>query len=223
MRDTPKPDRRSIRLKGYNYADDGEYFLTICVHERRLLFGEVRDGQMRLNEAGRMVEREWHALPQRFQGVELDQFIVMPNHVHGVLGLTGGGEPCVRPVSNAQATTGEDKLRPYGTLPDTVGRIVQAFKSITTNGYIDGVKRLGWPRFNRNVWQPNYYDHIIRNDHAMDLIREYVFTNPQRWAEDHENPSSQGSDDVRSFIRALETLRDEEGEHKVRPYGGQRG
>jgi putative transposase len=209
-----------MRLRGYNYSDNGAYFLTMCAYERRFLFGGVVQGEVQLSEAGRMVKEQWHDLPNRFDGVELDEFVVMPNHVHGILGLCGRSEAGLRPTSLVLTASGEDKLRAYGTLPETVGRVVQAFKSLTTNAYIHGVRQLGWPAFNRHVWQANYYDHVVRNEHALGLIREYIFTNPQRWSDDLENPQATGTDDVGAFIRAMESVDIDAGEHKVRPYGG---
>jgi REP element-mobilizing transposase RayT len=85
---------------------------------------------------------------------------------------------------------GEHKVRPYGTLPDTVGRVVQAFKSITTHEYARGVKQFGWPRFEGKLWQRNYYEHIIRNDGELNSIRKYITENPAQWALDRENRRS---------------------------------
>jgi REP element-mobilizing transposase RayT len=118
-------------------------------------------------------------------------------------------EPCVRPdfpdgpksgdkgcktgANNTQMgehRMGEHKVRPYGTLPDTVGRVVQAFKSITTHEYARGVKQFGWPRFEGKLWQRNYYEHIIRNDGELNSIRKYITENPAQWALDRENRRS---------------------------------
>ena len=223
MYDPTKPHRRSIRLEGYDYANANAYFITICVNERRCLFGDVIADEMRLNDIGQMIETEWKGLVDRFPPVILDQFAVMPNHVHGIVGLdgTGGrGEADLRPLRRANSEKGEDQLRPCGTTPDSLGRVVQAFKSITTNAYIGGVKSRDWPRFNKHFWQPNYYEHIIRHNRSLDAIREYIFTNPQRWAADRENPLGDGTDDVEAFIRSIDLPSTRTGEHEVRPYGG---
>jgi REP element-mobilizing transposase RayT len=233
MYDPLRHHRRSTRLQNFDYSDEGPYFVTICVHERRCLFGDVVVGEMRLNAIGRAIEEEWKRLPERFSRVVLDEFVVMPNHLHGLLGICGPGrgEACLRPVSVADPkrssgnAEGEDKLRPYGTMSDSLGRVVQAFKSLTTNVYIAGVKTGGWPRFNKHLWQPNYYDHIVRNNRALDLIRDYIFTNPERWEADHENPLGDGSDELHAFVRSLELQfqQPEAGEDKLRSYEGRRG
>src|SRR5687767_10717520 len=122
--DPQKHHRRSLRLQNFDYSDEGPYFVTVCVHERRCFFGDVQASKMQLNEIGRMIEAEWHRLPERFPWLTLDEFIVMPNHLHGLVGLEGRGEACLRP--SLDANSGEDKLRPYGTAPESLGRIVQA-------------------------------------------------------------------------------------------------
>jgi putative transposase len=195
--------RRSIRLQGYDYSQAGAYFVTICTQNQECLLGEIISGEMRLNDAGRMVQTIWQKLPHRFPSVKLDQFIVMPNHVHGIVMLaTRRGEPCVRPFPDEQDvqseyriqgehnTQGEHKVRPYGTLPGTIGRIAQAFKSSTTHEYAMGVKQNGWPRFPGKLWQRNYYEHVIRDEDELNGIRQYIACNPANWAEDRENPSS---------------------------------
>lgn len=182
--------RRSIRLKGYDYSQAGAYFVSICAHNRSCLFGEIANGQKVLNDAGRMVEFVWGELPVRFDHIELDEFVVMPNHIHCIFVLCRRGEPCVRPDSSGphNSQSGEHKVHPYGTLPDTVGRIVQAFKSVTTHEYINGVKQHGWPPFTGKLWQRNYYERIIRNENELNRIREYMINNPKQWEFDLENP-----------------------------------
>ncbi|MCF8131301.1 MAG: transposase [Deltaproteobacteria bacterium] len=202
-----KNSRRSIRLRGYDYSWTGAYFVTVCAKNRECLFGEISDGQAVLNDAGRMVQTIWKELTKRFPHLELDECVVMPNHVHGILVLHRRGEPRVRPHStsgdqtsgNQHTQTSDHKMgdhkdrpyiRPHGTLPGTVGRIIQGFKSITTHQYIRGVKQFGWRRFNGKLWQRNYYEHVIRNDHELKRIREYILNNPARWDLDRENPNA---------------------------------
>jgi len=367
-----KHHRRSIRLKGYDYSMAGAYFVTMCVSNRQRLFGNVIDGKMILNEAGRMVETIWMQLAIRFEFIELDEFTVMPNHFHGILVLsgrcescirpgsdescirtdsdescirtgrcescirpvsdescirtdsdescirtgrgescirpvsdescirtdsdescirtgrgescirpgsdescirtdsdescirtgrgescirpvsdescirtdsdescirtgrgescirpvsdescirtdsdescirTGRGESCIRPVSDESCirtdsdescictgrgescirpstVSGDHKDRPDGTLPGTVGRVIQAFKSISTHEYINGVKHKNWTPFPGKLWQRNYYEHIIRDDESLKRIRAYIINNPLQWAYDREN------------------------------------
>ncbi|MFA4835623.1 MAG: transposase [Dehalococcoidia bacterium] len=192
--------RRSIRLKGYDYAQAGAYFITVCTQGRECLFGECANGKFNFNEAGRMVEAVWNELPIRFPDIETDTFVVMPNHIHGIIMIhseTRRGDPCDRPGMGHRR--GEYKIRPYdgpekcggnknGTLSGSLGRIIQAFKSITTVSYVEGVSRHGWPPFPGRLWQRNYYEHVIRNDDDLNRIREYIQNNPARWSEDEENP-----------------------------------
>ena len=108
-------DRLSIRLKGYDYAQAGAYFVTICTQGRACLFGDIVEGEVRLNDAGRMVRSGWEGLPDRFAHLELDACVVMPNHVHGIITIRGRGESCIRPDDSRQPDSGDHKDRPYGT------------------------------------------------------------------------------------------------------------
>jgi len=179
--DPERLHRRSIRLKGYDYSQPGAYFIAICTQDRACLFGEVVDGEMRLNDAGQMVQDVWDELPAFYPGVQTDAFIVMPNHIHGIIILVGAGSrACPDEIGQPQGVA-PTRL----SLPDVVHR----FKTMTTKRYIDGVKKFGWTPFRRRLWQRNYYEHIIRNDHALQRIREYIWTNPLRWHLDRENPN----------------------------------
>jgi len=176
--------RRTIRLRHYDYSQAGMVVVTICACQRECFFGNVSGRDMALNDAGRMVGAAWYQLPERFAGLGLDAFVIMPNHIHGIFILgPRQGEPSVGPVSIDKA--GFKKVS--GTLDGTVGRIVQAFKSITTNKYIDGVRRWGWKPFPGKLWQRNYWEHVIRNDDELTGIREYIHSNPVQWACDSLN------------------------------------
>ena len=193
--DPQRHHRRSIRLPGYDYSQAGAYFVTICAQDRECLVGDVVDGEIRLNDAGRMMHVEWNELTTRFPGMELDESVVMPNHIHAIVILVGA------PLVGAQANTCDAGQR-AGTRPAptsitaTLGDIVGAFKSITTDRYIAGVKQHGWPPFNRRVWQRNYYEHVVRDDDELDRIRKYIAANPARWDHDRENPAN-ANDNVR--------------------------
>ena len=180
--------RRSIRLKAYDYSRKGAYFITICTQNRECLFGRIVDQEMCLSDGGRMVQVVWNDLPSNYPGIEIDAFVIMPNHIHGIIIIHDRrGEPCVRLVGYGRKK-GEHKVRPYGTRPDSLGRVVQGFKSKTTHEYIGGVKQMGWTPFSGKLWQRNYYDHIVRNDEELNRIREYISDNPRRWDMDRENP-----------------------------------
>ncbi len=180
------PQRQSIRLHGYDYAKTGAYFVTICIRNQACLMGKIADGEMVLNRAGQMAESVWVELPARFSNIQMDEFTIMPNHFHGIVIIQRRGESCIRPRSG----TGDHQDRPYGTLPESISRIVQAFKSISTGEYIRGVKSHDWSPFPGKLWQRNYYDHIVRDDDELAKIREYIKNNPLKWEFDKENPAA---------------------------------
>jgi putative transposase len=186
--DRERHHRRSIRLKGYDYSQAGAYFVTICTQGRACLFGEVVGGVMRPGEAGQMIQSVWDEMPPFYPGVETDEFVVMPDHVHGIVVLVG---------ATTGATTGG---RPYTDPPDGVGAdgvgavlslgdVVHRFKTMTTRRYVDGVKQNGWAAFPGRLWQRNYYERIIRDEKSLHRIRQYILDNPARWAFDRKNPS----------------------------------
>jgi putative transposase len=283
--DPERHHRRSIRLRGYDYRAAGAYFITIVAQDRACLFGEVVDGEMRLSEAGRMVERWWLELNCRFPHVLTDAYVVMPNHFHGIVVIhspppdttappdvgadlrvcpdSGGahdggahaGAPLQSPDLGGAPDVGADlRVCPYPTdtpnptdipnphptdayggdahdggahagaplqspdlggapdvgadlrvCPDSGGThdggahagaplptIVQWFKTMTTNEYIRMVKHAGWTPFRGRLWQRNYYEHIIRNERALERIRDYILTNPLHWHLDRENTHAIG-------------------------------
>ena len=179
--------RRSIRLKGYDYSQTGLYFVTICTYQRLLLFGEIFNNEMILNEAGIVAEKCWSAIPEHFPQVKLEEFVIMPNHIHGIIQIDVGVNhirPVIQPTFTS-ATKIEMKQgkcnsllqsRPNGA-SNTIGSIVRGFKTGVTQ----------WFRTNttmHNIWQRNYHEHIIRNENAYLKISDYVQTNPKRWQED---------------------------------------
>jgi len=197
--------RRSIRLKGYDYRQAGAYFVTICTQDRAFLFGQVVHDEMQLNDAGKMVYDVWNDLPAFYPGVQTDAFIVMPNHIHGIIILVGADLP-VGPDSGPRACPGQPQElgQPQGVastlgLPDVVHR----FKTMTTKRYADGVKRLGWEPFRGRLWQRNYYEHIIRNEESLNRIREYILTNPMRWELDRETPHRVGVDEFDTWLNRV--------------------
>lgn len=179
--------RRSIRLKGYDYSQAGAYFVTICTQSRECLFGDVIESEMRANNVGRMILKWWTESAIKFNNIELDESVIMPNHFHGIINIVGAAL-CGRPESN----TGQQlRGQPHRVAP-TVGNIVEWFKTMTTNEYIRNVRHNNWPPFNGKLWQRNYYEHIIRNEDELNRTREYIVNNPARWAEDEDNPAGRG-------------------------------
>jgi REP-associated tyrosine transposase len=173
--DSQKYHRRSIRLRGHDYAQAGAYFVTIVAMGREGLFGKIVDGEMRLNVYGNVARSCWDDLPMHYSNAKLDAFVVMPNHVHGIIVLKGDN------------TVGAG-LRPAPT--DTTGNhglpeIVPAFKSFSARR-INEIRNAPGTR----VWQRNYYERIILNETALHAAREYVANNPARWLSDRENLTS---------------------------------
>lgn len=173
--------RRSIRLAEYDYSQAGYYFVTVCLNDRRNLFGDIVGGKMVLNGAGRMVETNWNKLIQRFPDIELDEFIIMPNHLHGVIAIVGA--PLVG-AQNGDVSGARDNDKATTRVAPTLGDVIGAFKSIATNEYIRNVKNSNWPAFNKCFWQRNYYEHVIRDEDDLGRIREYIVNNPAKWFED---------------------------------------
>ena len=163
-----------MRLKGYDYTQAGAYLVTVCTHGRMCIFGKIEDSMVQQNGVGRLVDAAWEGVAERFEKVELDEFIVMPNHLHGIIVILDATE--------------KEKDRTEKRLGDIVG----AFKSIVIYEYIVRVRRGEFPPFDRRLWQRNYHDHIIHSEKALNAVRQYIIMNPLRWSLDHENPARQG-------------------------------
>jgi REP element-mobilizing transposase RayT len=206
--DPRKHHRRSIRLPGYDYRSPGAYFVTVCVRQGDCLLGEVVDGQMQLSAWGQVADRQWRRIPQHFSHVQLDEWVVMPNHVHGILIITGRvgvgrGEASTptptspsgqSPPTNLPVVSGFGRdasplqgtvALPNGAAAGSLGAIVGNWKSVTT-------RRINRMRHTPGVpfWQRNYWEHIIRTEDALHRIRAYIRSNPARWAEDQLHPDA---------------------------------
>ena len=178
--------RRSIRLAGYDYSSVGFYFVTICIQNRECLLGEIVDGEVVLNDAGQMVEKVWTELPQRYFGVDIDEFIIMPNHFHGIIILQSPvGAPLAAPSYRQNENTNQGAASSAPTDNKTLGDVVRAFKSISAIGVNKIVGRSGQP-----LWQRNYYERIIRNEEELHQTRQYIRDNPIQWEFDDENPTN---------------------------------
>jgi putative transposase len=201
---TYNPDihhRRSIRLKDYDYSQTGAYFVTICAWQRECLFGAIVDGEMVLNDLGRIVVDEWEKTATLRPNVELDLFSVMPNHFHGIFLIHDNvraphpdqknnvGAHCMRPESAEMATMAQSTENrahvgaPLRRQSGSIGSVFAGFKSATT-------KRINIIRNNPGcpVWQRNYYERVIRNEDELSRAREYIVNNPMKWELDKENP-----------------------------------
>ena len=167
--------RRSIRLEGYDYSRAGAYFVTVCTNNREYLFGNIVNDEAVLSEYGKIVENVWCNLTDHYQNIKMDKFIVMPNHIHGIIILmdmddVGAG---FKP-----APTGLMKYYP-------LSEIIRAFKTFSARHVNELRKTQGI-----SVWQRNYHEHIVRNENELNRIREYIMNNPLRWQYDRENPDN---------------------------------
>jgi REP element-mobilizing transposase RayT len=164
VQDISERHRKPMRRADTDYARPGWYFVTMVTRYRYPFFGAVINGVDWLNEAGIAIEQCWLTLPSYVTGIRLDEFVVMPNHVHGIVVITPG-EP-----------------------PASLSDVMKSFKSLSTNAYSEGVTARGWEPFDRHLWQRSYYDQIIRSAEHLDRVRTYVADNPQNWESDEEHP-----------------------------------
>ena len=164
-----KHHRRSIRLQGYDYSQPGIYFITICTKNHECLFGEILNGEMRLNEFGKIAHQCWLEMPHHFPHIQLDEFVVMPDHIHGIIVLNN--------IVGAKKFSPLQNITPFRSPSKTIGSIIRGFKIGVTKGF----------RQNTDiyvVWQRNYYEHIIRNEVELNRIRQYIIDNPKKWKTD---------------------------------------
>jgi putative transposase len=162
IHDAPQRNRRPIRLQGYDYSQAGAYFITVCTQNRECLFGEIANGEMRLNHAGRVVVSVWDGLPGHYSHVELDTMVIMPNHFHGII-----------------------VLAPVGAVRHGLSEIVRALKTFSSRRINELRQTPG-----AKLWQRNYWEHIVRNETELNRIREYIHNNPAQWELDKLHPNN---------------------------------
>ena len=171
---SPFSFRRSIRLPGYDYRQAGVYFVTLCTHEKSKIFGSIKDGQVRLCDLGTVVRDEWLHVAEARPNVQLDHFVVMPNHMHGLIVIEkdrGGGTV---PAVPAQQDEHSRTLR-----AGSLGAIIGQFKiAVTRRAELNQICS------GQRIWQRNYHEHIVRNENSLNEIRQYIVENPARWLED---------------------------------------
>ncbi|MDR8390529.1 hypothetical protein NC796_05210 [Aliifodinibius sp. S!AR15-10] len=182
------PYRKSIRLKGWDYRNPGLYFITICTKDRAHHFGESQDSIMGLSVPGCMAWHFWRQIPDHQPQVVLDEFVVMPNHLHGIVGIESQETDSQdKPVGTLHATPVQNKddvqevMSNISPKAGSLSTIIRSYKSAVTRW----CNRNGHEYF---AWQSRFYDHIIRNEKALYRIRKYIFDNPLRWQKDRENP-----------------------------------
>ncbi len=177
--DPDKYHRRSVRLQGYDYSQPGAYFVTVCTHGGDCILGDVVDGQVRLSSLGDVVRRVWHGLEERFERIELDSFVVMPNHVHGIVVITPVVGARVGAIHELPLQGRTQRRRML--LPKVVG-----YFKMNASRAINGLR--GTP--GTPVWQRNYYEHVVRGEWELRAIQQYILDNPFNWQLDRENPDA---------------------------------
>ena len=181
--DLQKHHRRSIRLKGFDYTSAGAYFVTLVAYQRNTLFGEILNGQIQLSNFGKVADECWRDIPDHFSNVELGTYVVMPNHLHGILVVNNNdvdadASTFTRRGTIYRAPTEQFQKPVRGSIPT----IVRTYKAAVT-------RRIGREYNRTGIWQRNYYEHVIRNEQEWDRIHRYIESNPSQWNEDGENPN----------------------------------
>ncbi len=172
-------NRKSLRLKDYDYSQIGAYFNTICTKNRENLFGEIINDKMTLNAYGKIIDEIWGKIPVHFSDIALDEFVIMPNHVHGIIMIES------IPVHVPVEAIHESPLQGHGQrqrrkmlIPIIIGKFkMQSAKQINILRKMLGI----------SVWQRGYYDHIVRDENDLNRIRQYIISNPLKWDLDEEN------------------------------------
>ncbi|MEW6536140.1 MAG: transposase [Candidatus Auribacterota bacterium] len=163
------PNQRKInRLSQYDYSKNGYYFVTICTRNKTKYFGQIVNGEMHLNRYGTIAENVWIQIPQHYDGVALDEFVIMPNHIHGIIA-----------ISTDRIESQDVRTAHYGSLSNIIG----AYKSLCTKKF---------RKFDADadsIWLRSFYDHVVRNDESLHEIREYIRLNPLKWDLDEHNPA----------------------------------
>ena len=179
--DPDKHNRRSIRLKDHDYSAAGAYFVTLCTQNHACLLGEIIDKEVSLSPLGRIVAESWGWLKQQYSYVEQDAWVVMPNHLHGIIlikDVTGRG------ASRSALISGGSRTAPTAEQRKPLGRLIGAFKTMSTKRINEILRTPGTVFLQRN-----YYEHVIPNETTLNAIREYIEANPSRLQDDPDNPN----------------------------------
>jgi putative transposase len=178
-----KHTRRSIRLQEYDYSQPGGYFVTVVTHHRACIFGEVIGGKMKLNDYGKIASTEWLRTPTLRTNVQAyeEEFVVMPNHIHGIIWITEADEHCKGAATLRPSNKDTIKDNKINVLPKSLGAIVRSYKSSVTY-QINMIRKSP----GGHVWQRNYYEHILRGEADWETIHKYMLVNPENWGNDPE-------------------------------------
>ena len=171
--------RRNNRLPGYNYSNNGVYYITICANNRKSIFGEIKNvkcvggglapPRIELSIIGKIINNQWNNIPNQYENIHIDEYVIMPNHFHGII-IRDGTSPS----------------------PTYLGRIIGSFKSQCAVDYLKYIRKNNL-NLSARIWQRNYYDHIVRNGKTLHNIRQYIKDNPATWDNDVENPNRTGN------------------------------
>ena len=165
----------STRWQGYDYSQDGFYFVTICAKNKELFFGDAVNGKMALSGIGKIADKFWLEIPDHFPFVKLDYYVVMPNHVHGILQIDHGDNV----IAETQNIAGADYKNKFGPQSKNLSSIIR--------GYKVGVKKYATMNNIDFVWQARFHDRVIRDENELNRIRQYIIDNPERWELDRNN------------------------------------
>lgn len=181
--------RRSIRLKGYDYSQNGAYFITLCAQDRKPIFGKIVDREMQLNQFGIIARDEWLKTSEMRQNIEMDEFVVMPNHMHGIIVIDdGAGRDTLQrvPTEGRVPTQGRVPMVEQFGKPtfNTIPTILRGYKGAVTKQINTLQIDAGVYNMPERIWQKNYYEHVIRNETSLNKIREYITSNPLNWKDD---------------------------------------
>lgn len=163
--------RRSIRLKNYDYTQEGAYFITLCTKNKRCIFGDIKQGEIKLNLLGTIARDYWQEIPQHFPHINLDVFVIMPNHIHGILWIVQKIKP-------------EEQPRSFGKMiPGSIPCVIRSYKGAVTKK----INQIWHQKGISSVWQRNFYKHIHQNEQSLETIRNYIINNPLNWENDPDN------------------------------------
>lgn len=178
--------RRSIRLQGYDYSQNGAYFITLCTQDRKPIFGKIVNGEMQLSPFGIIVRDEWLKTAEMRKNIEMDEFIVMPNHFHGIIVIDDRDWDNNRTGTLQRAPTEKaPTIEKFGKpTSNTIPTIIRGFKAAVTKQINTIQINAGVYNKPERIWQKNYYEHVIRNETSLNKIREYIMSNPLNWKED---------------------------------------
>jgi putative transposase len=163
------PVRKTQRISSYDYSSTGSYFVTTCIKKRMCVLCAIDDEKTNLTDLGKMIEHWWQRIPTKFGKIVLDEYVIMPNHIHGIITM--------------RSHQGRRTERNEGSCP-SLPDIMRWFKTMTTNALFKGVHEGAWDPIEGGLWQRSYYDRIIRNDEELTRMREYIVMNPIKWALD---------------------------------------